>query len=80
MVIKLRRVGNSKTLTVPADIKTSSTEYTVKNVGSKIVFTPISKHKNVFATSDWQNYDYQKDMANDPALQPVKPVGREVID
>lgn len=80
MVIKLRQVGNSKTLTVPADIKTSSNEYTVKNVGTKIVFTPVTKHHNIFATDDWQNYDYQKDIANDPTLQSVKHVGREVID
>lgn len=29
----------------------------------------VKTHENIFATADWQNYDYQKDMANDPALQ-----------
>lgn len=80
MTVKLRKVGNSNTLTVPAGIKVAGEEYTVKNVGTTIVFTPIVKRKNIFATKDWKEYDYQKDIKNDQALQPVKPVGREVID
>lgn len=80
MTVKLRQVGNSKTLTVPANIKVTGSEYTVKNVGTTIVFTPVVKRKNIFSTKDWQEYDYQKDIANDPDLRPVKPVGREVID
>lgn len=79
MTVKLRKVGNSKTLTVPTDIKTISNEYEVKNVGTTIVFTPVKKHRNIFATPDWQNYDYQADIKKDPVLQPVKPVGKEVI-
>ncbi len=62
MTVKLRQVGNSRTLTVPSGIKVTGKEYTVKNVGKTI------------------EYDYQKDIENDPALQPVKQVGREVID
>lgn len=80
MTVKLRKVGNSNTLTVPSDIKITGVEYTVKNVGATIVFTPVTKRKNIFATKDWKEYDYQKDMKNDPALQSVKPLGREVID
>lgn len=80
MVVKLRHVGNSKTLTVPKDIYTCGDEYEVKNDGESIVFTPIRKHVNIFTSKDWQEYDYQKDIANDPALQEVKPVGREDID
>lgn len=80
MTVKLRKVGNSKTLTVPKDINTTSDEYTVKNDGVNIVFTPVTKRANIFATADWENYDYQKDIAEDPELQAVKPVGREVID
>ena len=38
------------------------------------------KKKNIFATKEWQNYDYQKDIENDVELQSVKPVGREVVD
>ena len=71
MTVKLRQVGNSRTLTVPSGIKVTGKEYTVKNVGKTIVFTPVAKRKE---------YDYQKDIENDPALQPVKQVGREVID
>lgn len=78
MVVKLRQVGNSKTLTVPKNIKTTSSEYEVKNVNDTIVFYPVKKHRNIFSTSDWQNYDYQNDIKNDPTLQTVKPVGREV--
>ena len=80
MSVKLRQVGHSKTLTVPSNIKTAGDEYTVKNVGNTIVFTPVAKRENIFATKDWQEYDYQKDMENDLTLQPVKPVGQEVID
>lgn len=79
MNVKLRQVGNSKTLTVPANIKTTADEYAVKNEGKKIVFTPVSKHQNVFSKSSWKNYDYQKDIRNDPDLRPVKPVGKEVL-
>lgn len=80
MTVKLRKVGNSNTLTVPADIRVAGDEYTVKNVGTTIVFTPVEKHENIFASQEWQKYDYQKDIENDPALQSVKPVGREVLD
>lgn len=79
MNVKLRKVGNSKTLTVPATIKTVSEEYTVKNVGKSILFVPIVKHKNIFGTTEWQNYDYQGDMKKDRELQEVKSVGREII-
>ena len=68
MTVKLRQTGNSRTLTVPSGIKVTGEEYTVKNVGKTIVFTPVAKRKNIFATKDWK------------ALQPVKQVGREVID
>lgn len=81
MTVKLRKVGNSKTLTVPKDIIITSKEYTVKNEGMNIVFTPVvKKKKNIFANKEWQNYDYQKDIENDVELQSVKPVGREVVD
>ncbi|QNQ81109.1 hypothetical protein [Lactobacillus sp. PV034] len=80
MTVKLRKVGNSKTLTVPKGINTISDEYMVKNDGADIVFMPITKRKNIFATTDWKNYDYQRDIANDPELQSVKSVGHEVID
>lgn len=80
MTVKLRNVGNSKTLTVPKYIKTVGKEYEVKNVGQTIVFTPVKKHVNIFSTPGWKNYDYQRDMENDPELQEVKPIGKEIID
>lgn len=81
MTVKLRKVGNSKTLTVPKDIKITSTEYSVKNDGVNIVFSPVvKKKKNIFATKEWKNYNYRKDVEADPELQSLKPVGREVID
>lgn len=36
------------------------------------------KHQNIFAKKTWQEYDFQKDIENDPSLQEVKPVGREI--
>ena len=80
MTVKLRRVGNSNTLTVPRDIKILNKEYKVKNDGENIVFVPVIKRQNIFTTDEWKNYDYQKDMREDPELQSVKSVGREVID
>ncbi|WP_295746290.1 hypothetical protein [uncultured Limosilactobacillus sp.] len=68
MRVKLRRLGDSKILMVPEEIKTVAVEYEVANVGTTIVFTPVQKHQNVFATKEWQEYDYQRDMAEDPAL------------
>ena len=47
MTVKLRQVGNSRTLTVPSGIKVTGKEYTVKNVGKTIVFTPVAKRKNI---------------------------------
>ena len=44
MTVKLRQVGNSRTLTVPSGIKVTGKEYTVKNVGKTIVFTPVGKN------------------------------------
>lgn len=80
MTVKLRNVGNSKALTVPKNIRTTSDEYEVKNMGQKILFTPVTRHVNVFSTPEWKNYDYQKDIEEDIALQEVKPVGKEIID
>ena len=74
MTVKLRRVGNSNTLTVPKDIKVLSKEYKVKNDGENIVFVPVIKKQNIFATDEWKN------IREDPDLQAVKPVGNEVID
>ena len=36
--------------------------------------------KNIFSTAKWQNYNYQHDIKNDPTLQEVESVGKEVID
>lgn len=48
MTVKLRQTGNPRTLTVPSGIKVTGEEYTVKNVGKTIVFTPVAKKKNIF--------------------------------
>lgn len=80
VIVKLRHVGNSKVLTVPRDIQAYGEEYEVRNDGTSIIFTPVNKHKNIFATKDWQEYDYQKDIVNDSALQDTEPVGREIIN
>jgi virulence-associated protein VagC len=77
MIVKLQQIGTSRILSVPEEIETASNEYTVKNEGAAIVFTPVKKRQNIFATPAWQKYDYQQDIANDQFLQPVKPVGQE---
>lgn len=80
MVVKLRKVGNSSTLTVPKDIKTRGVVYDVRNEGDNIIFSPVQEHHNIFGTKEWREYDYQKAIRDDVELQEVKPVGREVID
>lgn len=80
MIVKLRDVGNSKTLTVPKSIMTISNRYKVKNVNQDIVFSPVTKHVNIFSTPEWKNYDYQRDMQTDLELQELKPVGKEIIE
>lgn len=42
--------------------------------------SPVNTHNNIFSTPDWMHYDYQNDIKADSALQPSKPVGKEVID
>lgn len=38
----------------------------------------VKKHINIFSTSEWKNYDYQRDIEKDLALQEVKSLGKEV--
>lgn len=39
-----------------------------------------NEHVNIFATKNWQAYDYQADLANDLELSELQPVGKEMID
>lgn len=80
MTIKLRKVGSSTVLTVPKGIKTVGVDYRVHNQGDRIVFEPVREHVNVYRTADWQKHDYRADVTADPALQPVKPIGKEVVN
>ncbi|MGN1272797.1 MAG: hypothetical protein ACI4T3_06680 [Lactobacillus sp.] len=49
----------------------------LRNAGMEKVLISV---KNIFDAEDWKKYDYQKDIQEDPELQSVKPVGREVVD
>ena len=51
MTVKLRQVGNSRTLTVPSGIKVTGKEYTVKNASKTIIFK-ITKGQSA-NTVDW---------------------------
>ena len=39
-----------------------------------------NEHVNIFATKNWQAYDYQADLANDLELSELQSVGKEMID
>lgn len=48
------------------------------NKPKKVNDTKLLKHHNIFLNPDWQEYDYQQDIRNDPALQSTKQRGREM--
>ena len=76
--IVLRKSGNSLIFTAPADFnKNVGRKYSVtqKDDGS-VLYTPV-KHINRFHTSEFQNYDYQSDLKDDPEIAEVKPLGKE---
>lgn len=77
----LRKSGNSLILTAPSNLNKSVGEkyiVTQKDDGS-IVYTP-ARHKNIFSSPDWKNYDYQKDLQNDPEVSESYPVGKEKLE
>ncbi|MDV7758000.1 hypothetical protein [Liquorilactobacillus mali] len=80
-VVTLRKSGNSLILTVPADLKNQvGSKYSVENRSDgSIIYQPVKK-LNIFDNPDWQKYDYQKDLMEDPELQPLKPVGKERLE
>lgn len=79
--VTLRKSGNSLILTVPADLKDKvGRRYTVnKRSDGSIIYKPVEK-QNIFDNPDWLNYDYQKDLKEDPELQPLDPVGKERLE
>lgn len=80
-VVTLRQAGHSKVLTAPNsfDLKVG-TKYKVEiRADDSIVYEPL-KRKNIFEDPEWQHYDYQKDLLEDPELQSLDPVGNERLD
>jgi len=80
-LVTLRKSGNSLVLTVPADFKAEiGCQYTVnQRSDGSIVYRPVSK-PNIFDDADWMNYDYQRDLQEDPELQLLDPVGKERLE
>lgn len=77
----LRKSGNSLIFTAPSSLDDSvGKKYTVisKDDGS-VVYTPL-KHKNVFASSEFKNHDFQSDLRTDPELSELTPVGKEKLE
>lgn len=78
--VVMRKSGNSRILTVPQGVIGKVGEkFDVEFEDGNIIYKP-HKHVNIFATKEWQEYDYQKDLAEDTELSELKPVGKEVID
>ncbi|WP_317617082.1 hypothetical protein [Bombilactobacillus thymidiniphilus] len=74
----LRKSGNSLVLTAPSTLKDKvGYKYEVENRSDgSIVYQPVKK-QNIFDNLDWMQYDYQKDLLEDPELQQLNPVGKE---
>ncbi|WHS05266.1 hypothetical protein O2U01_00185 (plasmid) [Ligilactobacillus salivarius] len=78
--VVMRKSGNSRILTVPQGFEGSVGEkFDVEFKDGNIIYKP-HKHVNIFATKEWQEYDYQKDLIEDKELSELKPVGKEVLD
>lgn len=77
-LVTLRKSGNSRVLTVPSEVEASvGSKFEVRLLSDgSIVYKPF-KHNNVFASPDWQEYDYQRDIQEDPEIAEVKAVGKE---
>lgn len=58
-IVTLQKVGNSRVLTVLSGLSVK-----IGTDGS-IIFQPIS-HRNIFDKPDWRDYDYHKDLLEDP--------------
>ncbi|WEV37470.1 hypothetical protein [Lactobacillus sp. ESL0677] len=80
-LVSLRKSGNSMILTVPANFNEKiGKKYSVeKESDGTIVYSPIKK-SNIFATADWQNYDYQADLSTDSELSELSSIGKERLD
>lgn len=65
----MTKISNSSLLTLPQD---SACE-----VGARKSNHQSHKPTNIFATKEWQEYDYYKDLVEDEELAEVKPVGKE---
>ena len=65
----MAKVSNSSSLTLSQD----STCEVIAEKSSH----PPHKPTNIFATKEWQEYDYYKDLVEDEELAEVKPVGEE---
>ncbi|GAF38131.1 hypothetical protein [Lentilactobacillus farraginis] len=80
-LVTLRKSGNSLILTVPSDLKDRvGSKYKVENRSDgSIVYQPVEK-QNIFDNPDWMQYDYQRDLLEDPELRPLNPVGKERLE
>ncbi|MCD2257438.1 hypothetical protein ACNAN0_00935 [Agrilactobacillus fermenti] len=80
-LVTLRKSGNSLVLTVPSDLKDRvGSKYKVENrPDGSIVYQPVEK-QNIFDDPDWLQYDFQKDLVDDPELQPLDPIGKERLE
>lgn len=78
--------GNSQGVRLPASIaEFLNSEFgdklTFYKDGEKVIISVEKKEKNLYETEFVQNYDFDKDRAEDPMLNfEYTPVGKEVIE
>jgi len=68
----LRRIGEA--------VKRSTFSINAKYKVTQLVDESVlyqSKKKNIFNSLEWQNYDYKNELAHNPELMEVMPIGRE---
>ena len=70
--VTLRKSGNDLIFTVPDDFRVEAgCQYMVSRQSDGSVIYQPSDKQNVFDNSEWLNYDYQKDLKEDPELHPL---------
>lgn len=78
--------GNSQGVRLPASIaEFLNSEFgdklTFYTDGEKVIISVEKKEKNLYETEFVQNYDFDKDRADDPMLNfEYTPVGKEVVE
>lgn len=78
--IVVKKLGDSLVLPVPSDIElTEGKRYNVTQKDDGTIEFEPTKHVNIFADSEFQDYDFRADLKDIPEATELKPVGKEKL-